>query len=425
MAERIVRQNGKPLPEGAHEHGQATRNLHAGRGPKHYTHAPVIPPIYLSTTFETPEPGQADFEYSRCDNPTRTELQRHLASLEGAEHALAFSSGLGCLTTIVYGLLKTGDHVICCDDVYGGTNRFFSRCATQMGIETSFVGGDKLSDWTDNFRAGQTRLLWIETPTNPTMKLVDIEQVCREIRAKNPDCIVVVDNTFMTPIFQHPLELGADIVMHSVTKFINGHSDVIMGALMTSNKPLYDKLKFFQNALGIVPSAFDCSLVVRSIKTLENRVRQQAASALEIARFLEGSPQVERVIYPGLESHNQHELAKRQSSGVGGGAIGFSSIITIYLKAKSGHEDTGETVAVLQALKTFHTAVSLGCVCSLIQLPRLMTHSSIPEAELSRLGITQNLLRLSIGLENVEDLKADLKQAFELVYGGTTKAVGV
>lgn len=366
----------------------------------------------MSTTFETLDPGHADYEYSRCDNPTRTELQGILASLESAKFGLAFSSGLGALTTASY-LLKSGQHVLCCDDVYGGTNRFFRQCASRMGIETTFIDGCNLDSLVASFRQGQTKMVWLETPTNPTMKIIDVEKIVQLIKGLDKECIVVVDNTFMTPIFQSPLKMGADIVMHSCTKYINGHSDVIMGALMTNNKELYDQLKFQQNALGIVPSSFDCSQVIRSIKTLNVRVRRQAATAMEVARYLESLPQVKKILYPGLESHPQHELAKRQYSG-------FSGMISFYVKSaprsSKAIEGAEEALKIVKAVKVFHVAVSLGCVCSLIEIPSLMTHSAVPEAQRLSLGISDNLLRISVGLEDAHDLINDLKQAFEAAY---------
>lgn len=386
-------------------YGQATNALHSGNQSMHWTHSPIMAPLYMSTTFETLEPGRASYEYSRCDNPTRAELQSYLSALESAKHALAFSSGLGALTTASY-LLESGRHVLCCDDVYGGTNRFFSRCASKMGIKTTFVDGILIENWTNNFKLGQTKMIWIETPTNPTMKIVDVEQIVKAIKQLDSECIIIVDNTFMTPIFQSPLKMGADIVMHSCTKYINGHSDVIMGTLITNNDKLYEKLKFFQNALGIVPSAFDCSQVIRSIKTLNVRVRQQAANAMLVARYLEQrQPNVSVVLYPGLESHPQHKLACEQYSGFGG-------MISIYVDSINGDE----AIKIVKAVKVFHTAVSLGCVCSLIEIPSLMTHSAVPELERTKLGINDNLIRLSIGLEDPEDLINDLEQAFKAAY---------
>lgn len=385
-------------------HGQSTNALHSGLASEHWTHSPVITPLYMSTTFETLQPGEAQFEYSRCDNPTRTELQSHLKSLESSKYALAFSSGLGAMTTTSY-LLESGQHVLCCDDVYGGTNRFFTHCLSRMGINTTFIDGITVQNWIDGFLPGKTKLVWIETPTNPTMKIIDVENVVAKVKELDSECVVVVDNTFMTPIFQSPLKMGADIVLHSCTKYINGHSDVIMGALMTNDHKLYQRLKYLQNALGIIPSAFDCSQVIRSIKTLPIRVKQQETSAIVIARYLEKHPSVEKVLYPGLESHPQHHLAVKQYKG-------FSGMISIYIKTVTGNE----AVKIVQAVKVFHAAVSLGCVCSLIQIPSLMTHSAVCEEERLKLGITNNLLRLSIGLENVEDLIQDLEQAFVSAY---------
>lgn len=383
---------------------KSTRCIHAGHSSSNWTHSPVMAPIYLTTTYETLDPGKAHYEYSRSANPTRDELQLHLAALESASYALAFSSGLGALTVASY-LLKSGDHLLSCDDVYGGTYRFLSRCSSRMGIETTFIEGTEVRNWTSNFRQGHTKMVWIETPTNPTMKLIDIQLVSRAVKSLDPKCIVVVDNTFMTPIFQSPLELGADIVMHSVTKYINGHSDVVMGALMTNSQDLYEQLRFMQNSLGSIPSSFDCFLVMRSIKTLEIRVLKQASNAMQVAKYLESQPNVERVLYPGLASHPQHELALKQASG-------FSGIMSIYVKSDKGDEGT----KILNAVKVFHAAVSLGCVCSFIQIPSLMTHTAVPEPERERLGIRDNLLRLSIGLEDATDLINDLDQAFKKTY---------
>lgn len=393
-------------PDYLNQHGIATRAIHSGNKPSHWTHSPVVAPLYMTTTYETLDPGQADYEYSRGDNPTRTELQSHLAALESAKYGLVFSSGLGALTTAMF-LLKSGQHVLCCDDLYGGTNRFFNHCANRMGIETTFVDGIKIENWLKEFRVGSTKMVWIETPTNPTMKIMDVKQIVQELKKLDPNVVVVIDNTFMTPVFQSPLKLGADIVMHSVTKYLNGHSDVIMGALMTSDDDLFERLKFMQNALGIIPSAFDCNQVLRSLKTLPVRVQHQAASAMEIAKYLEAHPKVEKVLYPGLKSHPQHELAKEQYSGFGG-------MLSFYLKPTKTMD---ESVKVIKAVKVFHAAVSLGCVCSLIEIPSFMTHSAVVEEERIKLGITKNFIRLSAGLENVKDLIHDLHQAIKVAYG--------
>lgn len=360
----------------------------------------------MTTTYENLEPGQAEYEYSRPKNPTRTELEKYLASLESAKYALSFSSGLGALTTTSF-LLKSGQHLLCCDDVYGGTHRFFTKCIGRMGIDVSFVRNLDVEGWLEHFRPGVTKLVWIETPTNPTMKITDYQNLSLAVKKLDPECLIVVDNTFMSPVLQNPLKLGADIVMHSCTKYINGHSDVIMGALMLNNDDLYAKLTFFQNALGIVPSAFDCSQVIRSIKTLDLRVKRQAESAMKIAKFLEGHDGVSQVMYPGLESHPQHELAVKQyPSGLYGGMISF------YVKS----DDGSKALKLVQSTKVFHLAVSLGCVSSLIEIPSIMTHSAVPEDERNRLGMTDNLVRLSIGIEDVDDLIHDLLQAFQIAF---------
>lgn len=382
----------------------STRTVHSGNHSNHWTYSPLVTPLYMSSTFETLDLNLVRYEYSRCNNPTRTELEKFLSNAEFAKFSLAFSSGLGTILTLTY-LLESGNNILCSDDVYGGTNKFFAECSTRMGITTTFVDGTLLENWIDNFKIGQTKMIWIESPTNPTMKVMDIENIASVVRRLDPNCLIVVDNTFMTPVFQSPLKLGADIVMHSCTKYINGHSDVIMGAMMTNEETIFERLKFFQTALGVVPSAFDCWLVIRSIKTLHVRVKHQAESALEIAKFLEGHKFVTKVLYPGLESHPQHELMKRQCSGFGG-------MISIYVKEQVG----GEATKIAQACHIFHMAVSLGCVCSLVEIPTYMTHSNVPEDERAKLAITPNLLRLSIGLEDVNDLKRDLDQAINSAY---------
>lgn len=385
-------------------YGLTTRATHSSTLPSEWAHSPIVPPLYLTTNYEVLEPGNAVYDYSRGGNPTRTELQKYLASLESTEYALAFSSGLGSITTLTY-LLEAGQHILSCDDVYGGTFRLFSRCVSRMGIETTYVDGVELANWTKNFRVGKTKMVWIETPSNPTMKVIDVKAVVQAVKALDKECLVVVDNTFMSPVFQSPMKLGADIVMHSCTKYIGGHSDIIMGALMLNDKSLYDRLKFLQNSLGIVPGNYDCSLMIRSIKTLEVRVRQQTANAMKIAEYLEAHDKVEKVLYPGLKSHPQHELATRQ-------ATGYGAMLSVYIAAPKGDEP----VKLVRAVKLFHPAESLGCVCSLIEIPALMTHASVPKDNRLKLGITDNMLRVSIGIENVEDLIGDLESAFKSVY---------
>lgn len=387
------------------EFGLSTRCSNSGTKPSDWAHSPIMPPIYLSTTFEVLEPGNSRYDYSRSGNPTRTELEAFLAKIESANFGLAFSSGLGAMTTISY-LLETGQHILCSDDVYGGTFRLFSRCLSRMGLETTYVNGCDLEAWRAGFRASKTKLVWLETPTNPMMKVIDIRAVSELIKSLDPECIVVVDNTFITPVFQSPLKLGADMVVHSCSKYIGGHSDIIMGALMTNREDLFGRLKFLQNSLGIVPAPFDCSQMIRSIKTMEIRVMRQSENAAKIAAYLEAHPQIERVLYPGLASHPQFELSRRQCSG-------FGAMLSVYLRK----EDGKEAVRLMNSVKIFHPAESLGCVCSLIEIPALMTHSVIPVETRNKLGLTDNLVRVSVGIENVEDLIGDLEQALRRAYG--------
>lgn len=382
-----------------HKWGQATLALHYGQESDKWSHKPLMSPIYLTTTYCQNDPGVAKYEYSRSGNPSRDQLENTLAILEGANYGLAMSSGLGALSMVSY-LLRPGQNVLCSDDVYGGTNRFLSDCKLEKDITTTFVDGTIVDNWSKAFVVGKTKLVWIETPTNPTLKIIDIEKVSQSIKALDSECLVVVDNTFMTPILQRPLDLGADIVMHSCTKYLNGHSDVIMGCLVTRNKELFEKLKYHQNAKGITPSSFDCYLVTRSLKTLKIRVKQQQASALIIAQFLEKNDHVKKVIYPGLESHPQHELVKKQCKGFGG-------MVAVYFK------DGQTALRVVQNVKVFSLAESLGCVCSLLEIPARMTHTSVPEDQRRRLGIDDSLVRMSLGLEEPEDLIEDLSQALK------------
>jgi len=310
---------------------------------------------------------------------------------------LAFSSGLAATTTITH-QLRAGDHVVCMDDVYGGTRRYFTRIASRLGLEFSYVDFSKPGAL-EAAITPKTKLAWLETPTNPLLKITDIVEVSKITKKHN--LIFVVDNTFMSPYFQNPLNLGADIVVHSVTKYISGHSDIVMGVLATNRKDLYDDLKFLQNGIGAVPSPFDCFLGLRSMKTLHVRMREHERSALRIATFLEEHPLVERVVYPGLPSHPQHELAKKQMKGFGG-------MITFFIKG--GLEESRK---LLENIKIPALAESLGGVESLIELPSVMTHASVPAEERAKLGISDSLIRLSVGLEDVEDLVADLDQALK------------
>ncbi|KNE54479.1 hypothetical protein AMAG_00451 [Allomyces macrogynus ATCC 38327] len=379
--------------------GLGTDAVHAGQDPDPVTGA-VIPPISLSTTFKQRAAGQdSGYDYSRSGNPTRKAFETAVAALEHGKYGLAFASGSATTATIVASLPK-GSHIVSVNDVYGGTYRFFTKVAPTLGYSTTFVD---LADPANVLSAirPDTRLVWIETPTNPTLRLVDIAAVAAHAHHANKDIIVVVDNTFLSPYFQQPLALGADVVVHSVTKYINGHSDAVMGVAVTSRDDLYEKLKFLQNSIGAVPSAFDCFLANRGLKTLHVRMAQHARNAAAVAAALESSPLVENVIYPGLKSHPQHELAKRQMRGFGG-------MISFRIKG-----DLATSNAFLRHLKYFTLAESLGGVESLAELPAVMTHGSVAPEDRAVLGITDTLLRLSVGIEETEDLVQDVLQALQ------------
>jgi cystathionine gamma-lyase len=376
-----------------------TTAIHGGQKPEPVTGA-VMPPVFQTSTYAQQGPGEhTGFEYSRSQNPTRFALEACLASLEGAQHGLAFASGLAATNTVIH-MLNAGDHVISGDDVYGGTYRIFTKVFQRKGLEFTFTN---LSD-PDNFdRALQpnTKLVWLETPTNPLLQIADIAEIAK--RAKARGITVVVDNTFATPVFQRPLELGADIVVHSTTKYLNGHSDVVGGAAVTSDPALFEKLKFLQNAVGGVPGPWDSWLVLRGLKTLALRMPRHAENAATVAQRLTGHSKVARILYPGLESHPQHAIAKRQMSGFGG-------MVTLDLK---GGLDA--TRRFLQKLSVFTLAESLGGVESLVCIPALMTHASIPAADRHARGLSDGLVRLSVGVEHIEDLWADLEAGLSAV----------
>lgn len=375
--------------------GFGTRAIHAGQPPEEKSGA-VMTPIYQTSTYAQRSPGEhTGYEYSRTDNPTRTAYQRCLAALEGGKYGLAFASGLATTDGILH-TLKTGDHIICCDDVYGGTYRLFEKVYRQLGYDFTFVDMTDLEIVEAAFRPN-TKLVWIETPTNPTLKLVDIAKISEV--ARKHGATSVVDNTFMSAYFQKPLSLGADIVMHSVTKYMNGHSDVVGGALVTSDAGLYERIKFYQNAVGAVPAPMDCFLVMRGLKTLHVRMDRHAENAMKVARYLEKHPKIERVVYPGLESHPQHALAKKQMTGFGG-------MITFFMKG-----GLPEARGFLERVKLFTLAESLGGVESLIEHPAIMTHASVPAENRKALGIHDNLVRVSVGIEDIADLLKDLEQA--------------
>jgi cystathionine beta-lyase/cystathionine gamma-synthase len=375
--------------------GLDTLAIHAAQAPDPHTGA-VMPAIQLSTTFAQDGPGKhRGYEYARTDNPTRRTLEQCLAALEGGAHGIAFSSGCAA-TTAVLQLLRPGDHVVACDDVYGGTFRILDKLFVPLGIEVSFVD---MTDANNVARAlrPSTRLLWVETPTNPLLKIVDIARLAALARARR--VMLAVDNTFATPVLQRPLELGAQLCVHSTTKYLNGHADVVGGAVVTDDAELAGRLRFVQNAAGAVPSPFDCYLVLRGIKTLPLRMRRCSATALELARWLEAHPKVERVIHPGLRSHPQFKLARRQMS-LAGGMI--SLVVRGGAKAAS---------AVLERAELFVCAESLGGVESLIEHPASMTHAAIPARVRAQIGILDGLIRLSIGLEDAADLRSDLERS--------------
>ena len=372
-----------------------TQCLHAGIEPEPVTGA-IMTPIFQTSTYVQPELGvNKGFEYSRTDNPTRTVLQNALAILEGGKHGLAFSSGMAAIDAVV-ATLSAGEHVLSCDDVYGGTYRLLKRVREKQGVLSDFVDFSNLENVERSIRK-ETRWLWIESPTNPTLKILDIRALAE--LAHRHKVRVAVDNTFMTPYFQRPLELGADLVMHSATKYLNGHSDVVMGALILNDTTLYDELKFNQNAIGGVPSPFDCFLALRGLKTLAVRMQRHQENARVVAEFLEPRKEISWVRYPGLKSHPQHQLAGRQMSGFGG-MVSF--VLTGGLEAAR---------AFAGNLKVFSLAESLGGVESLCDHPAIMTHASVPKEQREMLGISDGLIRLSVGIESVEDLISDLEQA--------------
>ncbi len=372
-----------------------TLAIHAAQPPDPITGA-VNPAIQLSTTFAQQGPGRhRGFEYSRTDNPTRRTLEQCLAALESGEHGLAFASGCAA-TMAVAQLLRPGDHIVCCDDVYGGTFRIFDKLLRPLGIEVSWVDMTVPGAVAAALRPS-TRLIWVETPTNPLLKLVDLRAVAAQKR-RHP-ALLAVDNTFATPVLQRPLELGADLCVHSTTKYLNGHADVVGGAIITRDRELRDRLRFIQNAAGAVPSPFDCYLVLRGLKTLPLRVRAACASAHSVARYLSRHPKVERVLYPGLASHPQHALCRRQMA-LPGAMISFV--------ARGGARGASR---LLERLELFTCAESLGGVESLAEHPASMTHASVPPRTRAQLGIAEGLVRLSIGLEAEADLRADLAHA--------------
>jgi len=376
--------------------GFSTDAIHAGQKPDESTNA-VVPPIHLTTTYYQEEIGKhKGYVYSRSGNPTRDVLQKNVATLEKGKYALAFSSGLAAIHAMST-LLKSGDHAIISNDVYGGTYRLFERVLTDYGLSFTFVDTTKIENIEKTIQPN-TKLVHIETPTNPLLAITDIAEVANLCRAKN--LILSVDNTFMSPYFQNPLVLGADIVVHSATKYLGGHSDLIGGILIFNSDEFYERLKFIQNAIGAILSPFDCWLLLRSIKTLAVRMERHNQNAMKIAEYLQSHPMVKKVFYPGLESHPQHLVAKKQMRGFGG-MVSFE--VKDFETAKN----------VLYKFKIFTLAESLGGVESLVCHPATMTHASIPKEIREKNGLTDGLIRLSVGIEDLEDLINDLEQALK------------
>jgi cystathionine gamma-lyase len=381
--------------------GFATRAIHAGQAPDPTTGA-IMTPVYMTSTYVQESPGvHKGWEYSRTHNPTRKAYENCLANLEGGKFGFAFASGCAATTTIIQ-MLQNGDHVIAGDDMYGGTFRLFNRVLRNNGLDFSYIDLMNVENFAKAIKPN-TKLVWLETPTNPTLKLVDIRKIAKI--AAERGIITVVDNTFMSPYFQQPLALGADIVVHSATKYIGGHSDVVGGIAVTNRDDLAEKLAFLSNSMGGIQGPFDSFMCLRSLKTLPLRMKAHAANALAIAKFLEAHPKVAKVIYPGLESHPQHALAKEQMSGMGG-------MITFYIKG-----GLAEARTFLENVQIFALAESLGGVESLIEHPAIMTHASVPAENRKALGIDDTLIRLSVGIEDLEDLLNDLKSAFDKVRG--------
>jgi cystathionine gamma-lyase len=375
-----------------------TLAIHAGQEPDPTTGA-IMTPVYLTSTYVQAGPGEhKGYEYSRTQNPTRKALQDCLAALEGAKYGAAFASGLAATDMLMH-LLDAGDHVVVSDDVYGGTFRIFDKVFKRQGLSFSFVDLSR----PESFEAAitpKTKMVWVESPTNPMLKLIDLPRVAETAKKRN--ILSVCDNTFMTPYFQRPLDLGFDVVTHSTTKYLNGHSDVIGGFVCTSREDVAERMYFLQNAVGGVQGAMDSFLVLRGVKTLGVRMERHAQNAMRIAQYLSSHPKVSKVTYPGLESHPQHALARKQMKGFGG-------MMTFDIK---GGLEVARTF--LKTVKIFACAESLGGVESLIEHPAIMTHASVPKETRQTLGISDGLIRLSVGIEDAQDLVDDLTQALEV-----------
>jgi len=383
------------------QQGFATRAIHAGQEPDPSTGA-IMTPIYATSTYVQESPGKhKGYDYARSINPTRLAYEKCIADLESGTRGFAFASGLAAMATALE-LIDSGSHIIASDDLYGGTFRLFDKVRRRSAnLDFTFVDLTDARDFEDEIKSN-TRMIWIETPSNPLLKLIDLEAIAKTARQRN--VISVCDNTFASPWIQRPLELGFDVVIHSATKYLNGHSDLVGGVMVVGeNKELGDQIAFLQNSVGAIAGAFDSFLVMRSLKTLALRMERHCANALEIARWLEEQPQVKLVSYPGLKSHPQHDLARQQMRGFGG-------MVTIILKT-----DLEGTKRFLENTELFALAESLGGVESLINHPALMTHASVPKEQRDALGVTDSLVRLSVGIEDVRDLIDDLKNAFEAI----------
>lgn len=377
-----------------------TKALHAGIEPDPSTGA-IMTPIFQTSTFVQEYPGQhKGYAYARGKNPTRTQLENNLAALENGKNALCFSSGMGAVDAVIK-LLKPGDEVITGDDIYGGSYRMFSKIYEPMGIKFHYIN---LYDAENikNYINSNTKLIWAETPTNPTLKIVDIEAVSKI--AKDNNLTLCIDNTFASPYLQNPLDMGADIVMHSATKYLGGHSDVVMGALVTKNQELHDRLAFILNSCGANPGPMDCFLVIRGIKTLHLRMKAHCSNGKEVAHFLKNHPKIGKVYWPGFEDAAGHDIAKKQMRDFGG-------MVSFTLKG----DDFEAAMRFATNVKVFTLAESLGGVESLVNHPASMTHASIPKSEREKAGVVDGLLRLSIGVEDIEDLIADIEQALSKV----------
>ncbi len=377
-----------------------TKTIHGGQQHDPSTGA-VMPPIYQTSTYAQKSPGDhKGYEYSRTANPTRTALENSLASIENGNFGLAFGSGLAAIDCVIK-LLSPGDEVISTNDLYGGSFRIFTKIFENYGIKFHFIGMENAVN-IESYITDKTKLIWVETPTNPMMNIIDI--VAASEVAKKHNVLLAVDNTFATPYLQTPLDLGADIVMHSATKYLGGHSDVVMGALIVKNKELADRLYFIQNSCGAICGPMDSFLVLRGIKTLHLRMQRHCENGAEVAHFLAAHPKVEKVYWPGFESHPNHEIAKKQMKDFGG-MISFTT---------KGNQ-LKDAFKIVENLKVFTLAESLGGVESLSGHPASMTHASIPKEEREKTGVVDSLIRLSVGVEAIEDLIADLDQALQLV----------